>query len=129
MCHPEITHYSAPMPDPSDHQLDDTAMIEAAARHWCAMAALAWVSSRTTGPGAVVIHRADLTLDSPSMQWFAAEDIPKGDDFRTLMVQCDPQRQVVLIVVDEHGDQAVVLEADEEHPAPEQCARSMDKNA
>ncbi|MCH2137598.1 MAG: hypothetical protein MK074_00915 [Phycisphaerales bacterium] len=100
------------------------ATIEAAAAHWDAMAAFAWTSAQTSGPGAVVMHRADLHQDTPAMHWFAAADVPAGDDFRTLMTRCDASTQVMVIVVDDHGDQAIVLEADASRRSPPECAEN-----
>ena len=101
----------------------DTDMIQAAAVHWEALAAFAWQSALVTGPGAVVLHRTDLGgAAAPTMNWFAASDVPAGDDFRTLMLQQDPSRAVMLIVVSDGGDQAVVLQAEGDRPTPAQCA-------
>ena len=101
--------------------VDDTDTIENAARHWSSLAAFAWASAQASGPGAVVMHKADLAESEPAMHWFAASDVPAGDDFRSLMLQYDATRQVVLIVVDEAGDQAIVLEAGDDRQTPPQC--------
>jgi hypothetical protein len=102
----------------------DRDMIEAAAAHWEALAAFAWRSALATGPGAVVLHKADLMGHAaPAMNWFAACDVPAGDDFRTLMLQQDPSMAIMLIVVSDQDDQAIVLQADGDRPSPLQCAQ------
>ena len=103
--------------------MDHNALIKAAAKHWNALAAFAWTSGRT-GHGAVVVHCDDLIAEAvPVMNWFAAADIPPGDDFRTLIVQADPHQDVVLVVVTAEKDVAMVLSASDGRPSPEACAK------
>ena len=46
------------------------------------------------------------------MNYIAADDVPAGDDFRTLMLSHDPSRQVVLIIGGGGADEiAIVVEA------------------
>ncbi|MCH2136867.1 MAG: hypothetical protein MK101_09845 [Phycisphaerales bacterium] len=106
--------------------MDTSALVGAAAAHWRDLAAFAYNSSRS-GPGAVVIHADDLTAGTqPTLAWFAAADVPAGDDFRSLMLQSDMDREVVLVIVTGQDDIAVVLSADASRPSPEECARSAE---
>jgi len=103
--------------------MDHDKLIEAAARHWTSLAAFAWRSARH-GNGAVVVHADDLVGEAvPPVNWFAAADVPAGDDFRTLMVQADPERDVVLVVVTAEADVTLVLSANDGRPSPETCAK------
>ena len=77
--------------------------IAAAMRLWSELSTFAMDSWRLSGRGAVLMERA-LLLDHapgdpvPPLNYIAAEDVPPGDDFRTLMLQYEPERQVVLIL-------------------------------
>ena len=77
--------------------------INAAMRLWTELSAFARESWRLSGRGAVLMERT-LLLDHasgdpvPPLNYIAAEDVPTGDDFRTLMLQYEPERQVVLIL-------------------------------
>ncbi len=103
--------------------MDHTTLIHAAAKHWNALAAFAWTSGQK-GHGAVVVHCEDLIAEAvPAMNWFAAADVPPGDDFRTLMVQSDAHHDVVLVVVTAEEDIAMVLSASDGRPSPEACAK------
>ena len=108
---------------PMDHET----LIHAAGRHWNALAAFAWTSGRN-GTGAVVVHLDDLVGEAvPPMNWFGSADVPAGDDFRTLMVQADPERDVVVVVVTAEEDVALVLSAGDGRPSPETCANEEAK--
>ncbi|MCH2132329.1 MAG: hypothetical protein MK116_01135 [Phycisphaerales bacterium] len=104
-----------------------TALIDAASANWDRIAEFAWKSYRLGGPGAVLVLGEDLLRagleagpggeSSPAeggllpMNYFAREDIPPGDDFRSLMDTYDPETQVVLMVGSPEGEQVLVLEA------------------
>ncbi|MCH2149045.1 MAG: hypothetical protein MK095_06380 [Phycisphaerales bacterium] len=78
-----------------------TPEVEAAMALWPVLLPFAQQSHELSGPGAVLMERARLLEpegDGPVMNYIAAEDVPAGDDFRPLMLQYDPARQVVLIL-------------------------------
>tara|TARA_Y100000589_G_scaffold325678_1_gene364053 strand:+ start:637 stop:969 length:333 start_codon:yes stop_codon:yes gene_type:complete len=89
-------------------------LINAASGNWDQLAAFAWKSFQFSGPGAVLVLAEDL-LDGEQgelpMNYFAMEDIPPGDDFRSLMAQYDPGSQVMLMIGLEDGEQVLVIEA------------------
>lgn len=77
--------------------------IRAASALWPVLLAFAQDSSRLSGRGAVLMEREELLKQDteaghPAMNYIAAADVPAGDDFRTLMLNYDPDRQVVLIL-------------------------------
>ena len=93
---------------------DMNELINAASGNWDQLAAFAWKSFQFSGPGAVLVLAEDL-LDGEQgelpMNYFAMEDIPPGDDFRSLMAQYDPGSQVMLMIGLEDGEQVLVIEA------------------
>lgn len=78
-----------------------TPEVEAAMALWPVLLPFAQRSHGLSGPGAVLMERSSL-LDpgdgEPVLNYIAAEDVPSGDDFRPLMLQYDPTRQLVLIL-------------------------------
>ena len=91
--------------------------IEAATALWPELSAFARDSHALSGRGAVLIERASLldperAGECPVMNYIAADDVPSGDDFRTLMLNHDPERQVVLIIGGGGAEEiAIVVEA------------------
>lgn len=94
-------------------------LIEAASACWDEIAAFAWKSYQLSGRGAVLVLAGDLHSAAErqpgvplTMNYFAQEDVPAGDDFRSLMGTYEPQTQVMLMIGDqEQGEQVLILEA------------------
>ena len=108
--------------------MENDTLVQYLSRHWEVLAAFAWQAAEDSGPGAVVVHRDELSLNTPTMNWFAAADVPTGDDYRTLMMRCNRATDVMVVVVDDQSDQAVVLNAGPGRPPPEACAREASAN-
>ena len=70
-------------------------------------------SHALSGPGAVLLERQTLRTASAEqpipMNYIAAEDVPSGDDFRPLMLQIDPERQLMLILGGDGLDETVLV--------------------
>lgn len=101
---------------------DLTNLIKAASACWDHIAAFAWRSYQLAGRGAVLVLAEDLkqsgaemaALEDLPLNYFAREDVPSGDDFRSLMDTYDPHTQVMLMIGGiESGEQVFVLEAAE----------------
>ena len=97
---------------------DATPLIEAASACWEQLAGFAWRSYRLSGPGAVLALVEDLMRVGSGdpgaevpLNYFARDDIPAGDDFRSLMDTYDPSCQVMLMVGSDQGEQVLILEA------------------
>ena len=90
--------------------------ITAAMRLWAELFSFARASWELSGRGAVLMERTVRLAHAPgepvpSMNYIAAEDVPTGDDFRALMLQYDPSRQIVLILGGSGADElAMVIE-------------------
>jgi hypothetical protein len=93
--------------------------ITAAMRLWTELSTFAAESWRLSGRGAVLMERTVLLAHAPGdpvppLNYISAEDVPAGDDFRTLMLQYEPERQVVLILGGgDSGELALVIEPSE----------------
>ena len=98
---------------------DPTSEISAAMTLWSDLFTFARRSWELSGRGAVLMERAALRTfvagdPVPAMNFIAAVDVPGGDDFHSLMLQYEPERQVVLILGgDESGELALVIEPSE----------------
>ena len=95
---------------------DMTELINAASRSWDRLASFAWKSHQFAGPGAVLVLADDLLQEGLQgeglpLNYFAMEDIPPGDDFRSLMAEYDPGSQVMLMIGIPDGEQVLVIEA------------------
>ena len=94
---------------------DMNEMIQAASTSWDRLAGFAWESFKLSGPGAVLVLVDDLLQGVEGgplpLNYFAMEDIPPGDDFRSLMAQYDPGSQVMLMIGSPDGEQVLVIEA------------------
>ena len=99
-------------------------LIEAASGCWNRIAAFAWGSYELAGRGAVLVLAGDLLeaagdptmLEGLPLNYFSREDVPAGDDFRSLMGSYDPHAQVMLMIGGiESGEQVFILEAVEGH--------------
>ena len=91
-------------------------VLAAASDCWDHLAAFAWRSYAVSGPGAVLVLKQDLLATEggpPPMNYFAREDIPPGDDFRSLMDTYQPASQVMLMIGSPEGEQVLVIEAQE----------------
>lgn len=111
--------------------------LRAAIALWEPLAVEAWDATLKRGPGVLLIHRTDLrqaAADDPSslsVSHVPVATIPEGDDFGGVIRECDPARQIALIVRDEEGDeQLYVLEAEgDKRPSPETCYRRVQENS
>jgi hypothetical protein len=118
----------------NDTHRDDS---RAAAGLWTWLAAFAWAHYEAAGRGAVLVQRDELhaayaqhqrdeqPIMSPS--YFLAEHVPKGEDFRAVLMQYDPQREIVLIVGGHEQDE-VLLRLSCEHgdrPTPQACCETV----
>ena len=91
-------------------------VIAAASAHWDQIAGFAWGSHSVSGRGAVLVLESDLLADGSTplpLNYFAREDIPPGDDFRSLMDTYEPGSQVMLMIGGAAGEQVLVIEARE----------------
>tara|TARA_B100001059_G_scaffold91276_1_gene90136 strand:+ start:38622 stop:38975 length:354 start_codon:yes stop_codon:yes gene_type:complete len=100
---------------------DLTKLISAASACWNQIARFSWESFQMSGRGAVLVLAEDLLAvwaesgpgkpDVP-MNYFAREDVPSGDDFRSLMDTYKPDCQVMLMIGGlQDGEQVMILEA------------------
>ena len=87
--------------------------VEAAMARWPMLHEFARRSHALSGPGAVLVERQSLRTtsmdDEIPMNYIAAEDVPSGDDFRPLMLQIDPERQLMLILGGDGLDETVLV--------------------
>ncbi|MBG82961.1 MAG: hypothetical protein CMJ40_00270 [Phycisphaerae bacterium] len=99
---------------------DLTNLISSASACWNQIARFSWDSYRLSGRGAVLVLGQDLVAAAASdvgeavlpMNYFAREDVPSGDDFRSLMDTYEPESQVMLMIGGlEDGEQVMILEA------------------
>lgn len=108
--------------------------LDAAIRMWESIAAFAWKSHELSGPGAVLVT-ADSLIGAvegdsllPVLNYFAIGDIPAGDDFRPLLGQYDPMKQVVLMIGgDDQPERVYIIESDG-RPSPPACAAAVDSS-
>jgi len=90
----------------------------AAAALWKWLAAVAWAHYESAGRGALLVRRDELhnayaqqqRHEQPIMNptYFLAEHVPKGEDFRAVLMQYDPQREIVLIVGGDERDEVLL---------------------
>ena len=104
--------------------------MNAARAQWPALAAFAWDRYLAQGRGALVVAASDLRTATSAdahldPSYVPVDWVPKGDDYRPLMNQYEPEHEVLLIVTDEEGgDRLLRLRSDgARHPDPEQCWR------
>jgi len=87
--------------------------VEAAMARWPQLHDFARRSHALSGPGAVLVERRTLLSagdeDVIPMNYVAAQDVPSGDDFRPLMLQIDPERQLMLILGGDGLDETVLV--------------------
>ena len=80
---------------------------------WPSLHEFARRSHELSGPGAVLLEREALRTtpagDDLPMNYIAAGDVPAGDDFRPLMLQIEPARQVMLILGGDGQDETVLV--------------------
>lgn len=121
--------------------------VAAAARLWEPLAARAWAETAQRGRGLLALRWDELkaaaaeleageagaadqagepphALDvQPPATWIPLTIVSRGDDFRGLLKEYDPRRQVMLLVAHDGGGEAVFgLECDGDvRPAPEAC--------
>jgi hypothetical protein len=120
--------------------------IRAAARLWEPLAARAWEETARRGRGLLALRWEELRAaadalaaaedagtptgdeaavaeDGPPATWIPLTIVSRGDDFRGLLKQYDPHRQVMLLIAHEDGGEAVFgLECDgDRRPAPAEC--------
>ncbi|MEE2907805.1 MAG: hypothetical protein VX527_08225 [Planctomycetota bacterium] len=97
-------------------------LIKAASASWDTIAAFAWRSYQLAGRGAVLVLAGDLRETAAEkaapeplpLNYFARDDVPSGDDFRSLMGTYDPHTQVMLMIGGlESGEQVFILESAE----------------
>lgn len=116
----------------------EQALVQAAIALWEPLAARAWRYYASRGRGVLLLGAAEL-LEEASRQrrglgtglepgFVSAEDVPRGDDFRPLLVGYDPARQVVLLVQRADGEETLLtLTSDETaRPDPETCYRRLE---
>lgn len=99
---------------------DLTKLISAASSSWNEIARFSWNSFQMSGRGAVLVLAEDLLRaahsgsDKPDlpMNYFAREDVPSGDDFRSLMDTYEPDTQVMLMIGGlGDAEQVMIMEA------------------
>jgi hypothetical protein len=87
--------------------------VEAAMARWPMLHEFARRSHELAGPGAVLMERSALRSakadEDVPMNYIAAEDVPSGDDFRPLMLQIDPERQLMLILGGDGIEETVLV--------------------
>lgn len=106
--------------------MDEQDLLAAAMERWEQIARYAWARHEECGRGVVLVDRADLLTneqDELALSYVPLEIIPRGDDFRGVISDYHPIRQVVLIVGGEAGDeQLLVLESSGTgRPPPPEC--------
>jgi hypothetical protein len=106
--------------------MDEQDLLAAAMEHWERIARFAWARHEECGRGVVLVQRDDLLADDNegmALSYVPLEIIPRGDDFRGVISDYEPIRQVVLMVGDDNGDeQLLVLEpAGTGRPPPPEC--------
>lgn len=103
------------------------------------MAAVAWAHYESAGRGAMLVTREELHRagaqyergETPIMRptYFLAEHVPKDEDFRAVMLEYDPTREILLIIGgDGEQDELLLRLSCDEHSErlpPEQCCRRV----
>ena len=101
---------------------DISPLIAAASACWNQIACFSWGSYQLSGRGAVLVLAEDLLMTAQtgpeharlSMNYFARDDVPSGDDFRSLMDSYKPESQVMLMIGGTgDGEQVMILEAND----------------
>ncbi len=122
-----------PPPAPPFPEAELRSAIDAAIRLWEPLAARAWAETARRGRGLLALRWHELReaaeaagrgedVDPPAT-WIPVSIVSRGDDFRGLLLQYDPHRQVMLLVGHEDGGEAVFgLECEgDARPTPEAC--------
>jgi hypothetical protein len=112
-------------------------LIAAAITLWDRLAAFSWEQFMTNGRGVVLIDELVLEQAADSVRaggpidtahlplgYVCARDVPPSDDFAPIIAECDPNRQVALLIRLRDGDERLyILETSErqEQLPPRTC--------
>lgn len=107
--------------------MDEPDLLAAAMERWEQIARYAWARHEECGRGVVLVDRTDLLEAGDdaelALSYVPLEIIPRGDDFRGVISDYHPIRQVVLMIGGEGTDeQVLVLESTGTgRPPPPEC--------
>ncbi|MCA9291216.1 MAG: hypothetical protein KDA25_08805 [Phycisphaerales bacterium] len=119
------------MPTESEQRL-----LDAVSDLWDDLAAFAWHRHSIQGRGVVVCWDDDLYAAAesvrrgeaafPNVSYVPIAAVPPGDDYRAIMSDYEPARQILVLVAAEadESEELFLFEASGDRPAPEACFES-----